>query len=61
MSRRKHSAEAIIAKLREAEILQSKGMTILEMSDRTDRQSDDLLEGPCFCGVRQHVQRDQSL
>jgi putative transposase len=30
MSRRKHSAEAIIAKLREAEILQSKGMSILE-------------------------------
>jgi transposase-like protein len=30
MSRRKHNAEAIIAKLREAEILQSKGMSILE-------------------------------
>jgi putative transposase len=30
MSRRKHSAEAIIAKLREAEVLQSKGMSILE-------------------------------
>lgn len=30
MSRRKHSAEAIISKLREAEVLQSKGMSILE-------------------------------
>ena len=30
MGRRKHSAEAIISKLREAEVLQSKGMSILE-------------------------------
>ena len=30
MSRTKHSAEAIISKLREAEVLQSKGMSILE-------------------------------
>jgi len=31
MSKKKHTAEAIIAKLREAEVLQSKGMSMAEV------------------------------